>query len=214
MRNRLLLLGVTSMALASCGPKPLALAADPVERAATCAVVAAADARASAPNHKGDLGFDAQTRILHHAMLAAAEGNRFSASRAAAVVQRMNEIEPRVTDGKWQDLKAPCNEVYPAVARTSGVQLPKSKFDAELGCYALSEFLVRSVSSRDPVVEKEMLGISKVRRDLDGPIAIGLRARGAASFEKGKAMKQAALVEMTNLGAPAEIVRQCKARFT
>ena len=142
------------------------------------------------------------------------EGKTFSPSKAIAVVQRMSALEAEVTNGKWQSLKAPCNEAFPAVSRTSGIELPKDRFDAELGCYALTEFLVRSVSSRDPAVEKEMLDLGKIRRELDGPVGNGLRARGAASFEKGRAMKQAALVQMANLGAPAEITRQCKSRFT
>lgn len=214
MRHGWVVLGVVSVALASCGSKQLALPSDAVDRAATCAVVSAADSRSNNPNAKGDLDFDAQTRIIHYAMLAGATGKDFSASQASAVVQRMSQVEKTVTDGDWESLRAPCSQAFPAVGKVSGVALPKGDFEAKLGCYALSEFLVRSVSSRDVAIEKQMLDLGKIRRDLDEQVGSGLRARGAGSFEKGRAMKNAALVEMANLGSPAEITRQCKARFT
>ena len=49
----------TALLVASCGPKTLALPDQPVDRAATCGVVAAAQARAGTANIKADLPFDA-----------------------------------------------------------------------------------------------------------------------------------------------------------
>jgi hypothetical protein len=147
-------------------------------------------------------------------MLAGSDGGDFSPRRASAVVDRMNQVENDVTSGKWQDLVGPCDQAFPAAVKQSGVELPRAKFDAELGCYAMSEFLVRSVSSDDPGAQQRMSELMKLRRDLDGPISSGLRARGAGGFEQARALKQAALAKMTLLGAPAETMKQCVVRFS
>lgn len=92
MRNVTMALSATLVLLAGCGPKKLALPTDPIDRAATCAVVSAASARAGNSNVKADLDFAAQSRILHYAMLAASDGNRFDTPKASAVVSRMSEL--------------------------------------------------------------------------------------------------------------------------
>ena len=51
--------------LTSCGPKTLTLPEETVDAAATCAVVAAAQARAATSDVKADLPFDATVGILH-----------------------------------------------------------------------------------------------------------------------------------------------------
>ena len=61
MRGNYIALAAASMVvLASCGSKKLSLSNDPIDKAATCAVVSAADARLKAPDGKGDLDFEAQ----------------------------------------------------------------------------------------------------------------------------------------------------------
>jgi hypothetical protein len=206
-------LSMGTLLLVSCGPKTLALPEAPVDRAATCAVVSAAEARANAPTVKGDLDFASQTRIAHYAMLAGAEDKIFSTDKAQAVVKRMGEVEEQVTNGKWQDLIAPCGAAYPLVKKLDGVELPTDKFDAQLGCYAMADFLGRSVSTTDPKGETELASYGKMKRDLDGTIGSGLKARGAAKYEKTVELKNEALSHMTKLGAPIEVMKLCKAKY-
>lgn len=213
MRGMILMTSAAALALVSCGPKQLALPGDPIDRAATCAVVSAADSRLHAPTAKGDLGFAAQTRILHYAMLAGSEGADFSTGKAAAVVTRMSELEADITKGKWQDLVVPCDGAFPEVKKTAGIELPQARFDAQLGCYSLGDFLVKTVTTSDPGAREEMSRLMEMRRDLDGSIGSGLKARGAGKYEQTLELKQAALVKMTRLGAPAEVVKICTKRF-
>jgi len=204
---------MAALLVTGCGPKQLALPSDPIDKAATCAVVSAADARAHTPDVRGDLDFDAQTRIIHYAMLAASESDSFSSKTASQVVGRMGQVEAAVTDGKWQALVAPCDEAYPAVKKTSGIELPSARFDAALGCYSLGDFLVKTVSTTDPKAQAQLSDLTKMKRDLDGMVGNGLKARGAGGYEETLALKQAALVRMTKLGAPAETARICTGRF-
>ncbi|MES2495243.1 MAG: hypothetical protein V4618_03955 [Pseudomonadota bacterium] len=214
MRNKILATSAVALLLAGCGPKQLALPGDPIDKAATCAVVSAAESRANSPGAMGDLDFESQTRILHYAMLAASEGGNFSTKTASDVVGRMGEVEKKITDGKWQGLVSACDQAYPEVKKASGIELPKGKFDAELGCYALGDFLVKTVSTKDAKAQERLSGLMQMRRDLDGPIGTGLKARGATDYERTLQIKQDALGKMTKLGAPAETSRICTSRFT
>jgi len=213
MRKITIALSATLVLLAGCGPKKLALPTDPIDRAATCAVVSAASARAGNSNVKADLDFAAQTRILHYAMLAASDGNRFDTPKASAVVSRMSELEGDVTAGKWQDLVQPCNQSFPLTAKVGGVELPAQRFEAAIGCYALGDFLTKSVTSREPATEEMMSKLMTMRRNLDATIGDGLKARGATKYESTLELKQEALVRMTRLGPPNETAQACTARF-
>ena len=115
--NYIALAAASMMVLASCGSKKLSLSNDPIDKAATCAVVSAADARLKAPDGKGDLDFEAQTRIIHYAMLAGAQGQDFSAARASAVVTRMNALQEDITSNKWKDLIEPCDRAIQSSRR-------------------------------------------------------------------------------------------------
>lgn len=213
MRGTIFAVSVGAMLLSGCGPKQLALSSDPVDKAATCAVVSAADSRQKSPNMKGDLDFASQTRILHYAMLAGSDSDSFSAKKASAVVARMSEVEADVTGGKWQSLVTPCDQAFPEVKKTAGIELPKGRFDAQLGCYAMGDFLVKTVTTHDPGSQERLAEVMKMRRDLDASIGNGLKQRGASGIEKTRELKQGALVKMTKLGAPAELMRICTARF-
>lgn len=202
-----------AMLLASCGPKKLALPEYPIDRAATCAVVSAAAARAAAPALKGGLDFGSQTRIIHYAMLAGTDDKGFSAQRTAAVISRMSELQEKVTEGKWQNLAEPCDSAFPEVKKTAGIELPAAKFDAQLGCYAMGDFLTRSVTTSDPKGEEVVSTYSALHRKLDGPIGTGMRARGATKMDETQSLKNAALGQMTRLGAPVEVMKICTGRF-
>ena len=78
------LLAISLMLLAGCGKKSLALPTDPIERAATCGVIAAATLRTAA-GVKGDLSPEDQGRIFHYPLLAASESGSYEAEKAGAV---------------------------------------------------------------------------------------------------------------------------------
>lgn len=207
------LVAASMMLLVSCSPKKLSLPNDPIDRAATCAVVSAANARLDTPDREGDLDFEAQTRIIHYAMLAGVQGEDFSAARASAVVTRMNALQEDITNKRWKNLIEPCDRAYPAVKKTAGIELPENSFDAALGCTSMGDFLVKTVSSDDPRSIDRFSSFVRMKRELDGAIGSGLKARGAGGAEKSRALKEVALVRMTKLGAPAAVMNVCTGRF-
>src|SRR5687768_13335824 len=105
-----LLIPLAALLVTACGPKPLTLPEEPVERAATCGVVAAANARSGSTDAKTPLTLEQQASILHYALLGGGEGGQFSQDRVAAVVQRMPELEAGITESKWQELVQPCRD--------------------------------------------------------------------------------------------------------
>src|SRR5687768_18519696 len=115
-RKTLLLIPLAALLATACGPKLLTLPEDPVERAATCGVVAAASARSGSTDVKTPLTMEQQASILHYALLGGGEGKDFSQDRVAAVVQRMPELEAGITGAKWQELVQPCREAFPVTA--------------------------------------------------------------------------------------------------
>src|SRR5262245_39389542 len=74
-----------ALLLPGCGPKALSLPEDPIDRAASCGVVAAVQARAATADVKASLPFDSQGHILHYALLAASEGGSYEAERAVKI---------------------------------------------------------------------------------------------------------------------------------
>jgi hypothetical protein len=110
----------------------LTLPEQAIDRAATCGVVAAAEARSKTVDIKSDLPFDAMGGILHYTLLAGSDGGRYSPDVAASVQKRMADLQGKITGGKWQDLVPACREAFPATAITD-VELPKDRFVAQLG---------------------------------------------------------------------------------
>jgi len=193
-------LALAALLLASCGPKTLALPADPVERAATCGAVAAASAR-SATNFDKPLSLEAIGRVLHYPLLAASSGATYSADTAAKVQERMSELQDRVVDSKWQELIPACREAFPATA-VDEVSLPGSRFEAQLGCDELGDFLRSSLEAQDEYVN-ELGEYRQLSNKLD-PVLAG----GAAQAERRKA-----LAAMAKAGPPVAAMRECLERF-
>src|SRR5687767_11000478 len=90
----------TALFLAACGPKAVALPEQPVDRAATCGVVAAAEARLATTDLQAQLPLATHGRIVHYALLAASEGGEFSAETANTVSQRMARLFEPITSGE------------------------------------------------------------------------------------------------------------------
>src|SRR3954453_9504261 len=175
---------VTALAivlLAACsGKKPLALPDAAIDRAATCAIVAAAEARVAGRDIKAPLPAEAQGRIVHHALLAASAGGAFDAQAANAVNKRMGELKDQVTSGAWQTLIQPCRTAFPAAANDAP-ELPKSPLDAELACEQLAEFLANALDAQGRYGQ-EVADYRRLRGRLNDRLAAALKSRVGGSL--------------------------------
>jgi hypothetical protein len=204
-------LAALPLLVASCGPKALELPEQPVDRAATCGVVAAAQARAGTADIKADLPFDAMGRILHYTLLGGSSGGSFSPEAGTAVQKRMSELQDQVTGGKWQDLVPACRAAFPATAITE-VKLPQDRVEAQLGCYELDDY-VRSALSEQAAYDNEVSKYQPLRQKLDAAIGPALRARAGADLKAQQEERHKALAAIAKAGPPVAVLEQCSDRF-
>jgi hypothetical protein len=199
--------------LSACGPKTLTLSDDPVEKAATCGVVAAASARDGATNVKGALPFDQQTRIVHYALLAGATEPKFSREKAGAVVQKMQEIQEKVTSGKWKDLVGPCNSAFPEADPAKPVGIPSNSYDAQLGCYSLANFMATALKSEGGSYDDKLLAYGKMQTALDPKISVAMEKRGFKTNDAKQDERNRTLSSAAKWGSPGKVLAECKAKF-
>ena len=202
---------ITLAMLAGCGPETLTLPADPIDRAATCGVVAAAEARIGT-DVTAELSFRAQTRIIHHALLAGAEGDEFAADRATAVSRRMAELQEDIVAGKWQALAPACKEAFPPVSSTT-LSLPGDRLEAQLGCDELADFTTEALAGQGSAYDRELGELASLNRTLDRTVGPALRARVGAGIEAQQALRGRALAGIAKAGALANILRECRRRY-
>lgn len=213
MRNAMTgLAAAASLTLGGCGDKTLTLPADPVDRAATCGVVTAIEARLATPNVKAPLALEAQGRILHHALLAGAEGGEFSADRAAAVSRRMTELQEDIAGGKWEELKPACAAAYPET-RLAQVELPQGRLDAQLGCDELADFLATALGSQEADYGREIGSYHDLQQKLDQVMGPALRQRVGAGLEGQQKLRREALARISKAGPPMLVMGRCIERF-
>lgn len=211
MRSTIILMG-GALLLASCGPKELELPAATVDRAATCGVVAAAEARAATPDIKQALPFTAQGHILHYALLAGAQGEEFSAETATAVNKRMSELQEEITEGKWQELAPVCHQAFPET-QIAEPELPESTLEAQLACDELGGFVSEALISQEAEYGNQLADYRDLARKLDQALAPGLRARAGTDLAAQQAERRRALARAAKLGPPMAVMRQCGERF-
>lgn len=205
--------GAAVLVLVSCGgPKALSLPADPVDRAATCGVVAAAEARSATADINQPLPLAAQGRILHYALLAASQGGSFSAETAGAVSKRMGALQDQVTSGKWQDLAPACRAAFPATA-DGEVKLPKDRLDAQLGCSELAQFTATALDADKAYYAAQLDKYRDLRTKLSNRMGPALRSRVGSDFVKQRAAGHKALAAMAQLGSPVAVLDQCLKTF-
>lgn len=200
-----------ALLITGCGPKPLALPTDSVDRAATCGVVAAAEAR-TATRMEDALPFAAQEHIVHYALLAGSTGESFVPETANAVSRRMSELQEGITQGKWQDLKPACDSAYPEAGRTE-IALPAGRFDSQLTCYALDDFILTATEKQESEYGNELAPYREMRRKLNLAIGPGIKSRVGSNLEAQKAERNKALAAAAKLGAPSAVMRQCLERY-
>ena len=214
MRPLMLLLPL-AVALASCGEKTaLTLPADPVDRAATCGVVAAASAREASASVEAPLTFEEQQRIVHYAMLAGAESESFAQDRAAAVAERMSTIESGITGGEWSVLVEPCRAAFPAARPTDAIALPDDPLESQFGCFMLADFLTTALRSQEADYGAELRGYEAMQRSLDARLGRTLAARGAMSMAQTQEARAQALATMVKLGPPDQVMQVCLERYS
>jgi hypothetical protein len=200
--------------LASCGgPRALTLPTDAVDRAATCGIVAAAEARSATADFNQPLPLAAQGRILHHALLAASEGGRFSAETAGEVSRRMTALQAGVTNGKWQDLAPACRAAFPAAAAGAGATLPADRLDAQLGCSELAQFTVTALEADKAHYGAELADYRRLRTRLSDRIGPALRSRTGSSLTAQRAEGDKALAAIAQLGSPVALLDRCLKTF-
>jgi hypothetical protein len=201
------------LASASCGgPKALTLPADPVDRAATCGIVAAAQARSATADINQPLTLQAQGHILHYALLAASQGGRFAAETASAASKRMSDLQAQVTSGKWQGLEPDCAAAFPAAAATGEVTLPKDRLNAQLGCSELAQLTATALES-DKHYSAQTTQYRQLRAKLSDRMGPALRARVGSDLTAQRAAAEKALAEMAKLGSPVAVLDQCLKTF-
>lgn len=198
--------------LAACGAKSLELPADPVDRAATCGVVAAAAARTAVTDVKAPLPLAAQGKIFHYALLTASEGGEFKAETANRVNKRMRELEAGITGGKWRDLVPVCDSAFPLTARTE-VTLPGGRFEAQMACEELAEFTSVALEGSEMHFGNALAGYRRMRTELNDALAPGLRAKAGSSSEAQRRERNRALAAAAALGSPIPVLDKCLDRF-
>lgn len=209
--TRSTVLPAVALLLSSCGPKTLTLPDDPVERAATCGVVAANSARGATADIKAPLPFEEIGRVMHFLLLASSTGKGFSSETAKQVQTRMTALQDEIAEGKWRDLIPACRAAYPEAYATE-VKLPADRFDAQLGCYELADFL-RSALQDQGKYDNEIAEYGALKLKLDPVIGPGMRARAGAELADQQQERQEALAAMAKAGSPVLVMRQCNARF-
>ncbi len=201
-----------ALLLAGCGPKSLTLPADPVDRAATCGVVAAASARTSVADIKAPLPLAAQGKIVHYALLAASTGETFEAETANRVNQRMRALQESITGGKWQDLAPACDSAFPTAGKTE-IALPENRLDAQLACEELAEFASVALEGEEVHYGNELAAYRRMRSELNDAMGPGLRARAGAGLEAQARERKRALAAAAKLGSPIAALDKCAERF-
>lgn len=201
-----------ALIVSACGDKPLELPVDPVDRAATCGVVAAAEARTAVTDVKAPLPLAAQGKIFHYALLAASEGPEFQAETANRVTKRMRELASGITGGKWRDLIPACDSAFPAAGKTD-VKLPAIRLNAQLACEELADFTDVALEGAESHYGNELAAYRRMRGDLNDALAPGLRARAGADSEAQRRERHRALAVAAKLGSPIAVLDQCAERF-
>jgi hypothetical protein len=201
-----------ALLLAACGAKPLELPTDPVDRAASCGVVAAAAARTALTDVKAPLPLAAQGKIFHYALLAASEGGEFEAETANRVNKRMRALEAGITGGKWRDLIPVCDSAFPAAAK-SEIVLPSGRLDAQLACEELADFTDVALEGEDLHYANKLAGYRRMRTELNDALAAGLRARAGSGSEAQSRERHRALAAAAALGSPIPVLDKCVERF-
>ena len=208
MRGVMLWGAAAGLAVAGCGERAPTLPDDPVQKAATCGVVAAATERAKA-GAKGDLPVEAQERIFQYALLAGSTGGHFDAERANAVSAAMPGLFDTTIKGKWQTLQPACAQAFPATAQTTPT-LPDRKVDSLLQCYVLVDFTRKALAGAGASYSEQAVRLGSYAAKLDGQLSPLL---GGAKGDALQTRRNDALAKVAGLGQPPAVLEACEAKY-
>ena len=205
------LLAVPLALLVGCGKKTLALPADPIERAATCGVVAAATLRTAA-GVKGDLSPEDQGRIFHYPLLAASEGGAYDPTKAGAVFKLQPQLADRITKGKWQELQPACAEAYPATV-VKQPTLPAGQLDSALQCYMTLDFMRKALADAGASYAEASVKYGAIATHLDPKVSAALKSAGIKGNDAIQVRRKQALADAAKLGPPPAIIAACTEKY-
>ena len=123
----------------------------------------------------------------------------------------MTALQERISEGNWKALIPACQTAFPA-AEVKEVKLPVDRFDAQLGCVELGDFL-RSALEEQPEYANELGEYRDLSVKLEGTLATGLRSRAGKDPGARQNERREALATMAKAGPPVAVLRECLARF-
>jgi hypothetical protein len=205
-------LGLMAFGLTSCGPAPMALPDQPVDRAATCGIVAAAGARLAVTDLKSPLPLAEHGRIVDYALLAASASGEYDPQIAGSVSRRMQAIQDQVTGGEWKPLAAACKAAFPA-AEKQDAALPEDRFEAQLQCNELAQFMTQALAGQAGSYRNEIADYRHLRERLNDAVARPLNAKAGPKVGDQQKLRHRALADASRLGAPLAVLSRCLERF-
>jgi len=202
---------IAALLAAGCAKETPKLPTDPIERAATCGIVAAATEREAA-GVKGDLSAEAQGRIFHYPLLAASEGTAFDDTKANAVFKRMPQLFDTVVTGKWQTLRPACASAYPAT-QVAQPALPKRPLDAMLQCYVMVEFMRKALGNQGAAYTEAVTTYGVLATKIDGKVSPALARIGIKGGDALRDRRARALAAAAKLGQPPAVIDACEKKY-
>lgn len=197
--------------ISGCGEKTASLPTEPLDRAATCGVVAAASEREAA-GAKGELPAEGQARILHYAMLYASTDDRLDQGKVNSVSKRMPALFDQTIKGKWQGLRAACAQAFPPSQVRQPV-LPAKPVESMLQCYALADFLRKVLSEQGGGYGAAANAYGALKDRLDTKMVPALRAAGLRNGPTLQHKRLEALAAAAKLGQPPAVIAACEKKY-
>lgn len=200
-----------ALVLGGCASKAPELPDEPIARAATCGVVAAASEREVA-GVKGDLPAPAQERIFHYPLLAGSAGSGFDDDRAQKVFQAMPKLFDSVTQSGWKTLRPACAKAYPQT-QVAQPTLPANRLDSMLQCYVMTDFMRKSLGSAGASYGETSLRYGIFTTKLDGQVSPALARAGIKNGPALQAKRGEALAAAARMGQPGAVIAACMKKY-
>lgn len=211
MKTALIAMLPIAALLSSCGGAPAALPEATVERAATCGVVASAQARKVTANPQFPLTAAQRGAVLRPALLTGSEGDEFVLKRAAAVVDAMPALGEDLSEEDIAALAPQCARAYPPAP--TPVVLPDDPLTAAMGCDELGNFMRQALSVQAGDYKTELDKYYALNMALDPRLAPLLSRRGVNGVEASQAEARKAMGAIVKLGEPTAILDACSAKY-
>jgi hypothetical protein len=151
-------------------------------------------------------------RIVDYALLAASASGQYDPGVAGAVSRRMQALQDRVTGGEWKPLAAACKAAYP-LAEKQDVTLPEDKFEAQLQCNELAQFMTQALAGQAGDYRNEIADYRHLRERLNDSVARPLNDKAGPKVSDQQKVRHRAMAAASRLGAPVATLSRCLERF-